>query len=330
MEQDEPPQVRTAEEPFNKAAADTILRSSDRVDYRIRRSILAEASPFFEDMFSLPQLGGKRKRQGTDDEYVDGKPVIGVSETSKTLRSLLLFCYPCRDPVLQDGTEVCDVLEAAHKYDMQDIADRVHEQFVERVETTPYEMYALAYKHGWRDRMQIAAKASLACPEPVRYPEILETLPTGTFLRLQWYCKACSATAQQALEPLIFRGEAALRMGWITRHDFETRCFFRCEDICWIPTIVSHCYFAKSASTGFEEEVALPEWILESIPLFQQELHKTPRGCALTRAELVAKIASLNKSTCPFCCDMTYPNAENFAAVLAERIEHVASEVSHW
>lgn len=35
--------------------ADVIIRSSDSVDFRVRKTILAEVSAFFKQMFSLPQ-----------------------------------------------------------------------------------------------------------------------------------------------------------------------------------------------------------------------------------------------------------------------------------
>ncbi|KAI9436796.1 hypothetical protein BJY52DRAFT_1421820 [Lactarius psammicola] len=54
-------------EGFNMQGADVILQSSDLVLFRVHKSILAISSPFFDDMFSLPQP--------PDGEVVDGLPV---------------------------------------------------------------------------------------------------------------------------------------------------------------------------------------------------------------------------------------------------------------
>ncbi|KAA1476550.1 hypothetical protein DENSPDRAFT_785206, partial [Dentipellis sp. KUC8613] len=77
--------------PFDAANADVILRSSQSVDFRVRKANLSDASPFFETMFSLPQQGpsadGHRSRNG--DDYVDGLPVVQMQESTTTLQHLL-------------------------------------------------------------------------------------------------------------------------------------------------------------------------------------------------------------------------------------------------
>ncbi|KAK7012966.1 hypothetical protein R3P38DRAFT_2547565, partial [Favolaschia claudopus] len=69
--------------------ADTILRSSDGIDFHVWRVILSSASPFFKDMFSLPQ----------DTSSEAGTPVIPVAENSQLLDAFLLTilvsrCHP--------------------------------------------------------------------------------------------------------------------------------------------------------------------------------------------------------------------------------------------
>ncbi|KAF8992045.1 hypothetical protein BDQ17DRAFT_1460362 [Cyathus striatus] len=72
-----------AEEPFDDIqSSDTILRTSDGVNFYIHRIILILGSPFFRDMFSLPQPAS------IDTE----KPIIDITENSKTLDSLLRLC----------------------------------------------------------------------------------------------------------------------------------------------------------------------------------------------------------------------------------------------
>jgi hypothetical protein len=69
-------------------ASDTnlIIRSSDLVNFRVRKSVLATASPFFKDLLSLPQP--------SDSEIVDGLPVVQMSEDSELLNSLVCNLYP--------------------------------------------------------------------------------------------------------------------------------------------------------------------------------------------------------------------------------------------
>ena len=68
--------------------ANIIIRSSDDVDFRLHKSVLALVSPFFEDLLSLPQP--------FDGETVDGLPVVQLSEDSELLNSLVSILYPAR------------------------------------------------------------------------------------------------------------------------------------------------------------------------------------------------------------------------------------------
>ena len=101
------PPVKIADAPFDKANADIIIRTADDVDFHVHRIILILASPFFEDMFSLPQ--------GPSTSTLE-LPVIDVSEPSHTWDALLRICYPCTDPVLEDLGDITTLLEAAAKY----------------------------------------------------------------------------------------------------------------------------------------------------------------------------------------------------------------------
>ena len=71
---------------FDVFDANLILRSSNLVDFRVHKSVLAVVSPFFRDMLSLPQP--------SDSESVDGVPVVQLPESSELLNSLISLLYP--------------------------------------------------------------------------------------------------------------------------------------------------------------------------------------------------------------------------------------------
>lgn len=82
-------QINSATSPlesFDIPDADLIIRSSDNVDYRVHKSILAMASPFFKDLLSLPQP--------PDDKIVDGLSVVQLPERSELLTCLISVLYP--------------------------------------------------------------------------------------------------------------------------------------------------------------------------------------------------------------------------------------------
>ena len=109
--------------PFDHAKADIILRSSDNIDFRVFKFFLSLASPFFETLFDIPQPAEDDGDQGVKD----GLAVVPVTEDSKTLDSLLRFCYPCTltdDPKLEVLQDAMEVLEAARKYSLDVIEKR--------------------------------------------------------------------------------------------------------------------------------------------------------------------------------------------------------------
>ncbi|KAH9042214.1 hypothetical protein EDB85DRAFT_1918603 [Lactarius pseudohatsudake] len=90
--------------------ADIILRSSDLINFRTNKTILSMSSPFFNDMLSLPQP--------SNEEVVDGLPVVCLSEDADTLNSLLMTLYPVPFVVPNDYHKVLAILAASQKYDM--------------------------------------------------------------------------------------------------------------------------------------------------------------------------------------------------------------------
>ena len=71
---------------FDVPDANFIIQSSDNVNFRVHKPILAMASPFFKDLLSLPQP--------SDSETVDELPMVQLSESSDLLKSLVSMLYP--------------------------------------------------------------------------------------------------------------------------------------------------------------------------------------------------------------------------------------------
>ncbi|KAJ7208081.1 hypothetical protein B0H12DRAFT_1330197 [Mycena haematopus] len=117
--------------PWPKSLSPTL---SDSCDFRIQQVILSRASPFFNDMFSLPQPTGD-----------SGVPIIGVAETGRLLDRFLRVWYP--------GAEMV--------YDMQFLAYILQRHLQTYTETNCVGVFALACRYGWGDLARAAAKQSL-------------------------------------------------------------------------------------------------------------------------------------------------------------------------
>jgi hypothetical protein len=88
-QEDPQAQINTTTSPpetFDLPDPNLIIRSSDLVDFRVHKPVLATASPFFKDLLSLPQP--------SDSESVDGLPVVRLSEDSELLNTLVSMLYP--------------------------------------------------------------------------------------------------------------------------------------------------------------------------------------------------------------------------------------------
>jgi hypothetical protein len=71
---------------FDVPDASLIIRSSDLVNFRVHKPVLAIASPVFKDLLSLPQP--------PDGESIDGLPVVQLTEGSELLNILVSMLYP--------------------------------------------------------------------------------------------------------------------------------------------------------------------------------------------------------------------------------------------
>ena len=99
--------------------ADIIIRSCDSINFRVHKLVLSMSSAFFHDMFSLPQPSE------SDQEVVDGLPVLRLSENAEVLTCLLTMLYPIPPMIPDSYNKTLMVLSASQKYDMDSIQSRI-------------------------------------------------------------------------------------------------------------------------------------------------------------------------------------------------------------
>ncbi|PSR86945.1 hypothetical protein PHLCEN_2v5293 [Hermanssonia centrifuga] len=143
-----PPTLSTARSPFDNAKADTILQTSDNVQFHVRSAILSEASLVFCGMFSLPEPTNPPET-----------PVITVTEDSRTMDALLRLCYPVCDPVFTDLSLLEYVWEAARKYGFDYAAEKAGRAVKTFLGTSPLRVFAISCRLGVEDVAGLAAIA---------------------------------------------------------------------------------------------------------------------------------------------------------------------------
>lgn len=154
------PSIATASYEFDAADADVVLLSSDHVSptkFRVHKCILSLASPFFRDMFTLPQAPSHSNSEKADI------PEIPVSESRDILEPLLRFVYPAPDPALHSLDELDPVLAAAVKYEFDTVIASLRGFLVSApfLQASPVKVYAIACRYGLTDEAKIASRYTL-------------------------------------------------------------------------------------------------------------------------------------------------------------------------
>ncbi|PSR78568.1 hypothetical protein PHLCEN_2v7315 [Hermanssonia centrifuga] len=189
----------TAAAPFDRQAADVILRTSDNVDFYVYKIILTLSSTFFDTMFSLQQ-------SPMVEALPEQRPVIEVSEDSRTLEYLLRFCYPGRDPVIIDLGQLDLVLEAALKYEVGFVSELLRSQTLQTfISKNSLQVFTIAVRHSLEDTAKMAAVrcATNSFDEnPLdftntiaggNYVPEMERIPAGAYYRLLSYLRSPNA-----------------------------------------------------------------------------------------------------------------------------------------
>ena len=193
---------------------DLILRSSDNVNFHVAKIFLDIASPLFRDMFShLPV--------STPAEIEGERPVIRVTEHSKTLRVLLMYCYPPSIATtfgrFDQLEELKELFEAAHKYQMSGVLRSAgcalvkQQQFLEQ---QPLHVYIIACRYKLDREAVIAARYTLTIPVSERtYDPDMEFISAGALHRLNDFHFNCGRAAQGVV--------CTTTYNWIDRDDYS-------------------------------------------------------------------------------------------------------------
>lgn len=188
--------------PFNRSHADVILRTSDNVDFRFYKLLLTLASPFFANMFALPQPCSLDEAA---DETKYGLPIIPVAEKSLVLQKLLGLCSPVYDtelPVLESLDVVMAVLDAADKYDMKCVGKFVVKMITapEFLEQEPMRVFAIACRYRAELETNVAARYMLRFAVwELAYVAELDFISGSDYQRLVKYHASCGQAMSQLI-----------------------------------------------------------------------------------------------------------------------------------
>lgn len=290
--------TRTADAPFDDTLADIVLLTSDKVQFHVYKVVLSLSSPFFKEMFSLPQ-----PPQGSNPNSPDGSNVIAISENSKAIDKLLRICYPGRGPSFPDFGDVPGVVEAMVKYE---IVESAREILLEFIQKEPLRVFSIACRHRWSDIAEKAAKETLRFPLLSVDVEELEHVPTRVYHRLLVYHKACGEAA--GLIPKYLR--------WVDRGSWT---WFNCQSLC---TTHSSNWYLKDGGA-----YPVKVWFIDYMDWVANVLKEAPGSDDITKPTLMEPFL-LKAYGCATCRPLAYADLTKFASVeLTKEVEQATSKV---
>jgi hypothetical protein len=119
------------------------------------------SSPFFGDLFSLPQP--------SDHEVVDGLPVIHLPEDAEVLNCLLTMLYPVPPEIPDTDDKILTLLATCQKYDMTTVQSSTRAEVSRRGLLSPtgadsFRLFANACRKRLIPEMKAAARLTLGHP----------------------------------------------------------------------------------------------------------------------------------------------------------------------
>ena len=153
---------------LDMANADIIIQSCDSINFRVHKLVLSLSSPFFGDMFSLPQPSE------SDQEVVDGLPVVRLSEDAEVLKCLLTMLYPIPSIIPNSYNKILVVLSASQKYDMDGVQSCIRDSIQVKKLPLPtgaatFRAYAIASAGGLSPEKETLARLTLDFPMTFEY-----------------------------------------------------------------------------------------------------------------------------------------------------------------
>src|SRR6266850_3465091 len=289
-------------EPLDVSDANLIIRSSDLVNFRVHKAVLAMASPFFKDLLSLPQP--------SDSESVDGLPVVQLTEDAELLHSLVSILYPVPSVIPDSCEKVLYLLAACQKYDMLKAQSHIRAEvdrstpwgFLPPFGSTAFRAYAIASEKGLIPEMERAARRTL--DQPMTFETLGEGLRLfqGSALRdLARFRKRCRDNLITCLKSFLQVDAPGPSSIWVG---------------------------CPSAVKPKSSKHVLPIWLCQVLSykdLKSQEFtHPLPTSSSICARYLTA---ISTHDDCNFCLRVHAKNGINFASQLERMLKHAREKV---
>ncbi|KAF8216665.1 hypothetical protein K438DRAFT_1658112 [Mycena galopus ATCC 62051] len=315
--------------PFDDPNADIIIRSSENVDFRMHKLLLALASPFFKEMFEVAQpMTTDEGEKGT--LIRDGIPVIFLCDDQNqacgkdVVEFVLGSCHPAR---LQSSKPsllaefVGPVIDVATRYRFEwAIKTVLHDPHL--LKTNPL----LAFAHACHKERE--ADAALAAKESLRFH--VDEFPRDLSLKL------ISGYQFQAL--VIFHRRCAQAAAVVAKGENATS-WIPNETLKLFPTSHSPCSLQQSQQiTAWNNKLGFPtsrynlstnsiqQWWNQYIETAAVQLESRPHSSTVSNSVLMDE-TFVKGSPCTFCVPRMGSFMRSFVPAFEQKIDDVIRQI---
>ncbi|TFY66504.1 hypothetical protein EVG20_g4580 [Dentipellis fragilis] len=262
-----PGTYRDAGAPFDDLDADIIVRSSDGVDFRIYRNILAKASHAFADMFAAQPKPAQPPVDASDLDFKDGLPVIPLQEDHHVLRSFFQLLYPMDGPDLQNPEILVPIMATLQKYVVEGYEAGIKRALSALASERPLLVYGLACRYRLPEILREAANESLKVPG-ILYQGLQEFLlvSKGQHYQIELYRVTCIDRAHLSINSMAdaFYDDVSGAGAWTDLSGLPCTCKVALPEVDQIPAWFRR-YMDKYADALSQSPH--PSTLAEAIPL---------------------------------------------------------------
>ena len=285
--------IRVASSPFDDPDGDLILRTSDKVDFRVHGAVLRLSSSVFAAMISLPQPPSR-----VDDKVQPADNVIDVTDDSTVLYQLLSWVDPRGTLQLRDLQDAAAILTCAEKYDMLMVKRRVMEfgySGRESLKENPIALFALARRFGHLEMADFAAKESLRIAI-MDWPDspLLDLITARDHQALVRYYFHCQRVAKSVLKDWI---------QWSGTRDYIWKATWS----------LHHCTFKNYEGNNY------PEWWVHYLEAIGRALWETPSPHVVFLIDIISVTAPA--CVCGKCRPKYVSDVQSFNELLVKRLD---------
>jgi hypothetical protein len=310
--------------------ANIVIQSCNLVNFPVHQRTLAMSSPFFDDMFSLPQP------QPSDKEVVNGLPVVRLPEDAEVLSGLITMLYPIPSGLPNTYDKALTLLATSQKYEMVGVQSRIRGEI--QIRTFPtltgaetFRSYAIS--SGGQLPSEAEKFAHLTLEFPMTFEYLCDELPSfqGWALRdLVGFRKRCRDNLVSCFESFLNLSQPPFNI-WMA-----------CNPGTTTTTSSGYCYSCgRNYSTSYTNNTSQatgssPPWLTQ---LFQKHINECREAFSkplfnpqsireLYLSALNAHIVS--SSSCTSCTKVHTQNGEKFCKELTDRLTLALSEVRNF